>query len=65
MVTMNYMSGRQGRAAATSLADGRRVGIVGQLASSVWRDGSINREQVCVTAFSVDCLVRAPRRRPR
>ncbi len=55
--------GRQGAAVASYLTDGRRVGIVGRLASSVWRDGTRNRrEHVFVAAASVEFLDRPPNR---
>ena len=49
--------GNQGAAVARYLTQGRLVGIVGRLASSLWRDGMSNRRQhVFVIAQTVDFL---------
>ena len=49
--------GNQGAAVARYLTRGRLVGIVGRLASSLWRDGTSNRRQhVFVIAQTVDFL---------
>jgi single-strand DNA-binding protein len=49
--------GNQGAAVARYLVRGRLVGVVGRLASSMWRDGVSNRRQhVFVVAHTVDFL---------
>jgi single-strand DNA-binding protein len=49
--------GNQGAAVERYLSRGRLVGVVGRLASSMWRDGISNRRQhVFVIAQTVDFL---------
>ena len=53
--------GNQGAAVARYLSRGRLVGVVGRLASSMWRDGVSNRRQhVFVIAQAVDFLDKPP-----
>jgi len=53
--------GNQGAAVARYLSRGRLVGVVGRLASSLWRDGVSNRRQhVFVIAQTVDFLDKPP-----